>query len=471
MVAIQLSETALILGQEASQSVKVLPLLFAACLLTGRSISSFQATSQTDETSSNTQSTPPREVAEREESRAKEWSDRRRRKRPQVEPDPISGLEKALLYMEERGFEELFTVRYKDFYPKFGNLSHGSGLAPGLRYFQSNLAGSSLSLETSAAFSFSGYKLGDLQFGRFNKQAPYVFLGPADFAAPFRFGEERPERVKSFLYMDLRYRYFPREDFYGLGRESREEDRTDFLLEDGTYDVVAGHQFNRWMGAALRFGYVQLNTNPGGDDRFPDTQTRFDKDSAPGLKRQPDFLHLDSAIYFDYRDTPGNPHKGGVVGLSFSRFDDRGGQEFEFNRFSLDARHYFPLGSRQRILALRFLASLDDADEGSRVPFYLQNTLGGNETLRGFREFRFRDSNQLYFSAEYRWEAAAAVEFVVFYDAGKVFPESEDFDFEHLEKSIGAGIRFKASRRVILRVDVGRSDEGTRIQFRFGPSF
>lgn len=449
--------------------------LAAQLVLPGTSVSAQQVSdSHSEEARASQPETHPvvsQQTAQEDDTRAKEWRERRRQKSQQVVPSKRSGLEKALLYVEEKGIRELLTIRFKDFYPKFGNLSHGSGLAPGIRYFKSKLGGSGLSLETSAAFSFTGYKLGNLQFGRFNKTAPYVFLGPADFGAPFKFGEERPGQVKSFLYADVRYRYFPREDFYGLGRESREEDRSDFLLEDGFYDVVAGYQFNRWIGASVRFGYLQMNTDPGSDDRFPDIQTLFGDDAAPGLTRQPDFLHLDSAIYLDYRDTPGNPHKGGVIGISFSRFDDRGGKEFEFNRFSLDARHYLPLGSKQRILALRFFASLDEADPGGRVPFYFQNTLGGNETLRGFRQFRFRDSRSLYLSAEYRWEASPAVELVIFYDAGKVFPESEDLDFEHLEKSIGAGIRIKTSNQVFLRLDVGRSDEGTRIHFRFGPSF
>ena len=406
-----------------------------------------------------------------EDSRAREWEERRRRKEQQIEPPQSRGLEKALLYLEGEGFRELLSIRYKDFYPKFGHISTGSGLAPGLRFFKSNLKGSGLSIETSGAFSFSGYQLVDLQFGRFNKIAPYLFLGPADFGAPFKFGIEEPGPMKSFLYTDLRYRYFPEEDFFGLGPHSREVNETDFLLEDSSYDIVAGYQFTSRAAAVARVGYLQVNADFAGGQPQPGSPNFYDAVSAPGVNRQPDFLHLDSAFYLNYQDTPGNPHKGGVIGVSFSRYDDRNGNEFAFNRFSFDARHYLPLGSRQRVLALRVFTSRDRADGGSRVPFYLQNTLGGNETLRGFEQFRFRDSNLLYLSAEYRWEAAPAVEFAVFYDTGKVFPEDDDFNFENLRKSIGAGIRFKTSKRVILRLDAGHSEGATRVNFRFGPSF
>lgn len=123
------------------------------------------------------------------------------------------------------------------------------------------------------------------------------------------------------------------------------------------------------------------------------------------------------------------------------------------------------------MLAARFFTTLDRADRGSRVPFYLQQTLGGAQTLRGFREMRFRDENLIYLSAEYRWEAAVFLEFAFFYDAGKVVSRRSDYNLRSLEKSSGFGIRLKTPYSVFLRLDVARSREGTRLQFRFGPSF
>ncbi len=301
--------------------------------------------------------------------------------------------------------------------------------------------------------------------------APHTFLGPNAFGAPFDFGDERPGQVKSFLYLDLRYRYLPQEPFFGVGPDSSLEDETTYLLEDGHYGAAAGYQFGRWVGVGARGAYLKVNTGPGTDDDFPEIGDLFDDSTAPGLARQPDFLRFDSVIFVNLMDTPGNPHKGGAIGLSYARYDARGDQEFDFDSLSFDARGYLPLGSRQRVLAVRFFASRDNANSGSRIPFYLMRTLGGKETLRGFADLRFRDAKLLYLSAEYRWEAAPAIEGVFFYDTGKVFPESEDFKFNHLEHNIGAGIRFKALNRVILRLDVGRGREGTLVHFQFGPSF
>ena len=322
-------------------------------------------------------SPPPQQPVPEEGSRAEEWKARRQQKRQQVAPPRTSGLQKGLLFLEGGGVEQALTIRYKDFYPKFGQISPSSGTAWGLRYFKSNLGGSPLTLETSAAFSFLDYRQANLHFGRFSKIAPHFFLGPAVLGAPFQFGEAQPEQVQSFLYAELQYRYFPQEIFYGLGQDSSLDNQTDFLLEEGFYSVVAGHQFNRWLGAGARLGYVKVNVGRGSDDDFPNIQDLFDDVSAPGLERQPDFLRIDSALYLDSRNTPGNPHQGGALGIGYSRIDDRGGDDFEFNRLSLDARAYLSLGSRQRILAMRLYGAWDDARDDSRVPFYMQRTLGG----------------------------------------------------------------------------------------------
>ena len=86
-------------------------------------------------------------------------------------------------------------------------------------------------------------------------------------------------------------------------------------------------------------------------------------------------------------------------------------------------------------------------------------------------DYRFRDTNLLYLSGEYRWEANASVELVGFYDAGKVFPEGTNFSFQHLRHTVGGGIRAKNVRRVSIRMEVGVSPEGTLFFLSFGPAF
>ena len=54
------------------------------------------------------------------------------------------------------------------------------------------------------------------------------------------------------------------------------------------------------------------------------------------------------------------------------------------------------------------------------MPFYLMPTLGGNDTLRGFRAYRFRGPHAMLLQGEYRFELWSGLDAALFYDAGKV---------------------------------------------------
>jgi outer membrane protein assembly factor BamA len=59
------------------------------------------------------------------------------------------------------------------------------------------------------------------------------------------------------------------------------------------------------------------------------------------------------------------------------------------------------------------------------MPFYFMPTLGGNDTLRGFREYRFRGPHAILAQGEYRWEIWSGLDGALFYDAGKVADRRE----------------------------------------------
>ncbi|MFB3905286.1 MAG: BamA/TamA family outer membrane protein [Acidobacteriota bacterium] len=416
------------------------------------------------------QGTPP-PIDESELSRQELWARLREEKRSRVTPGKLSGFESRMLWLEKGGLREILNFNYRNFYPRFATLSTGSGFAPGVRYWKPSLGGSPLDLQASAAWSFRGYQTYSFQFGQIQRRGQIFSLEPVGAGAAGQFDEMQPKEAGFFAYADLNYRNYPQEDFFGIGPDSRREDRTDYRLEDMSYDVVGGWQINRWLGAGIRAGYLQVNIDPGTDRRFPNTQDLFSDVSAPGLVTQPDFFDVSGAVMLDYRDRPGNPHKGGMVGLYISRLDERFGGAYDFNRLAVDIRQFIPLFSEQRTLALQLYGSADIPDAGAQVPFYMMPTLGGSESLRGFREFRFRDKRILYFSSEYRWEASPAIEFAAFYDTGKVFGDRSGFSFEHLQKSFGGGLRLKTPKAVVMRFDVGRSREGTRFFFKFGPAF
>ena len=402
-------------------------------------------------------------------SRAEELLAKRRERLANVTPAKPSAAVDFLATAETDGFDQLVSLQKGYFRFGLGKISPVSSFTPAVRYERPRLGDTELTFRAAGAYSTRGYQVYDLKIGMFDVVAPYDFLGDGFLGAPFDFDQRATRRPDSFLYGDFRYNNLPREEFFGLGPDSSRDDRTEYRLEQTVLDLVGGHQFARWVAVEGRVGFMKNNVGPGSTDTRPSSEALFDPANVPGLGEQDDFLHFDGGLYLAWEADPNLP--SGVLGLRFARFNGQRSDRFNFNRYSIDARGYLPLGSRQRVVATRFYASRDVAADGSEVPFYLMKTLGGHETLRGFRDFRFRDTNLMYISGEYRWEATAGVELAAFYDTGKVFPDRAGFTFDGLRHSAGGGIRFKSLRRVVFRLDVGTGSEGALVYFAVGPSF
>ena len=198
-------------------------------------------------------------------------------------------------------------------------------------------------------------------------------------------------------------------------------DRTDYRLRDGLYEGIVRYRVKH-LSFMVRAGLLQGSIRTGTDSAFPDTGLSNDEGTAPGLLRSPDFIEVSGGAWLELRDEPRNPHRGVALGVAFSRFDDRHGNAFEFNRVIVDLREYIPLGSNRHVIALRQVTSLTDPDAGSRVPFYMQSSLGGSAFLRGYSSVRFRGEKLLALEGEYRFELHPKVELALIYEAGKVFP-------------------------------------------------
>ncbi|MFQ5789449.1 MAG: BamA/TamA family outer membrane protein [Acidobacteriota bacterium] len=263
------------------------------------------------------------------------------------------------------------------------------------------------------------------------------------------------------------YYELPQEDFFGLGADSREENRTSYLL-DGI-EVGADLSWEPAKGLRLVSGlfYEEPRVGQGTDPRFPSTEKLFDRATLPGFQDEPEFLRLDARVSYDWRDNPLHPHAGGFYSLRVSDYRDGSVGRFDFRRYEVDLHQYVPLPHRHRVLALRSGAILTDTGAGQQVPFYYQPTLGGHQKLRGFREFRFRDRNSLWLTAEYRWEAWWALDSALFVDVGKVAFDRSDLDLSDLDVSYGIGFRFHSNSAFVVRLDLAFSREGFVPLLRF----
>jgi len=358
------------------------------------------------------------------------------------------------------------------FAPRLEILSSGSGIAPMLHFWVPDVGGTPLDVHASAAYSLYGYQYYDFQLGLVPHQGNHLPRVSWGTSAPFPLSDlEKTSAMPGFdVYASARYRDFPRERFYGIGAASSGLDRTDYRMQDGLYEGIVRFKVAR-VSFMFRAGLLQTSIRPGTDSGFPDVGLSNDERTAPGLLRAPHFLHFSAGGWLELRDEPGNPHGGVSIGIAFSRLDDRLGHEFQFNRTLADVREYVSLGSRRHVVALRQVASLETPDAGSRVPFYLLSTLGGSSFLRGYPSFRFRDQKLLALAGEYRFELVPKVELALIYETGTVFSTMSAFDRHGLLHAWGGGIRLKSPREVRLRLDVVHSAEGTRVDFKLGPSY
>jgi outer membrane protein assembly factor BamA len=381
------------------------------------------------------------------DTRAELLAKMREQKAKVLQPYKPTGIERALLYIEEHRIIERLTIA-DGWYPRIGGLATGGGFAGGVGY-RKHLFDDLLFLNTSAAFSLKAYK---------------EFLAHASYP---RLWNERLEIGGNF-----RWRDFPQEDFYGIGNSSSRANRTNYKIKSSDVNVRAALKPTPWLRFGTELGRFEPDLGPGTDRRFPTTEALFSDIDAPGLVAQPTFLYNNVFVEIDYRDQPGNPRSGGLWRGTFGRWDDRDLQQFDFHRFDAEAAHFFPIFDKKRVIALRLGLSYVNNETGNRVPFYFLAYIGGSDTLRGFREFRFRDENVVFFNAEYRWEAFSGLDMALFFDMGEVREDWQDIDFKDAKTSYGIGFRFNTYKAVFMRLDIAAGGgEGTRLFFKFGPAF
>lgn len=358
------------------------------------------------------------------------------------------------------------------FAPRIDIVSSGAGPAPILHFWTPDIGGTPVDLHASASYSAYKYQYYDAQLGLIPHEGEHLPRIEKGTSGMFPLSDlEKTAAAPGFnVYASARLRDYPREDFFGIGPASLRAGRSDYHLKDALYEGIVRVRLGR-LALMGRAGLLETTIGPGADSKFPNTELLNDEGTAPGLLSSPDFLHVSAGGWLELRDQPENPHRGAALGASYSRFDDRGGDAFQFARVLVDARQYLPLFSDRHVLAFRQVTVLDTPDAGGRVPFYMHTTLGGSTFLRGYDSFRFRDDKLLALAGEYRFELRPKVELALIYQAGKVFRRMGQFDLSDLRNSWGAGLRIKTLRKVKVRCDVLRSAEGTRVHVKLGPSF
>lgn len=271
----------------------------------------------------------------------------------------------------------------------------------------------------------------------------------------------------------VRARSLPRMPFYGIGPHTSRSNLVDFSERDEFVGADLVNPVASW----LRVGGMVEGIFPDvGGIRSPTVRSidRFyDESTAPGLVRQPKFVHSEVSI---------SPHHAYPLEfnyhIGYNFFTDTDTGHYSFQRFRADLQHniYFSRSLAQPkrdagVLEIRGLLSVSHKSAGNAIPFYLQETLGGSDinndpTLRGFADYRFRAPDLMLISAQYERRVWSYFGILGFYDTGQVANRAGDLSLAQMRHSYGFGINLWGQSKVLFRAYVGLgSGEGRHLYF------
>jgi hypothetical protein len=389
-------------------------------------------------------SAPPT-IASAQESRADTLRATREEKQAAAEPPRPNLFERVLNRTESAGVP---LITRDGIYIKLGTLTTGSGFAYGGGYRSRRFLDRDAGLDVWAGGSFTGYWAAQAHV-----QVPMAPDG------------------RVILHAYGRRHDYPQEDYFGLGPDSSRAAQADYQLRATTVGARANAKLTSILAVGGGMEYIAPRIGDGTDDALPSIGENFDDLSAPGLSSQPDYLRSIAFVDVDWRE-PRNARRGGWYRLELSHYDDRDLGAYTFNRLDVDLRQFVSFFAGRRVFVGRAVASTSDTADGQVVPFYLMPTLGGNDSLRGFRTYRFRGPHALLLQGEYRFEIWSGLDAALFYDAGKVAMRRKDLDLHDLESDYGFGFRFNTDDGIILRIDTAfGSPDGTHLWIVFGGTF
>lgn len=274
----------------------------------------------------------------------------------------------------------------------------------------------------------------------------------------------------------------------GAGRNDPKSTLTlrDGIVVDGARDTSVWNPF--------KSGFTIVGIKPFYRNQDASTDEIGDRESVTAGA---EFL-----LHYENTDFHDNPSRGSMQQLRLTQDWGGMGSSAPWQTIDFSASKFFPLTSgpksRQRVLALNMwiidTPSWNDFDteDGARVyhrpPNFAGATLGGLTRMRGYAEGRFSDRSAAYYSAEYRhvthWNPLRDIgwldrrnarvqwiQYVAGFEVGRV---ADEFDLGELHSDMKVtgilGLRAMVNA-LIVRADIGISDEGGAVQMTIDQPF
>jgi hypothetical protein len=273
-------------------------------------------------------------------------------------------------------------------------------------------------------------------------------------------------------------------NFFGLGNDSSLAGASVFGMTQGiiggnvtkpVFEVPALSKLNLSLFAEMNGRFVNVR-NEGGQS-VPTIQVLYSDITAPGLSDQPGFLQFGQGVRI--KPVISNHLELNYAG-SLQQFVAPSSAQNTFERWTVDLNHTFylygytesalktpnitgpdecapsgqscPEVSHSRNLngsiGVRLLLS-ESMNSFSKVPFYFQPTLGGqdidsNLTLPSYQDYRYRAPNFLLLQESFEHSVWGPFGLMAMADQGRVALTRGDLGFSHLRHSFAAGLTLRA---------------------------
>lgn len=201
--------------------------------------------------------------------------------------------------------------------------------------------------------------------------------------------------------------------------------------------------------------YVKWISDEGGYDNYDHRGTQWYKDNF-GTTRSITLEHVT-----DTRDNIYSPTEGGRVSLA-AEYGGLGG-DFDFTKFTIEDQRYFKAG-RAQVYATRMQYGYGSGD----LTEFNEYKVGGQSSLRGYREDQFDGKRMALVSFEYRFPIIKKIQGALFTDWGAAWDSG--ITPKDIHGSIGVGLSLNTPLGP-LRLDYGRGKDGGRMHFTVGGSF
>jgi outer membrane protein assembly factor BamA len=267
--------------------------------------------------------------------------------------------------------------------------------------------------------------------------------------------------------------------------------KADYALGNGKWRIMSGYEiqhlsyktFEGEQAEAINPITEEETSAPNG---FSLLQRDFDQGQISGLNGGWISI-LQTALIYDTRDFEPDPTKGYYFEIANEYSSKYIGSQFDFNKLFIQARAYqkLPFGKRT-VLAGRFGVG---TIFGSNAPFFefqdqwspegSINSLGGKQSLRGYRANRFLARSLWFTNVELRYRIAEAklgkqrFAFGVapFFDAGTARDDWRNLNLKNIRYSYGLGARVAWNQSTIISFDYGISKEDKLFYIGIGQAF